>query len=76
MFIHNPHTGSSVGGRVTTAASGNDINLLNINQSVSCLNTGQLDPSCENDLLFVGTQTNLLAYDVNKNSDLFYKDVS
>ena len=37
--------------------------------------TGSLDES-ERDILFVGTPTNLLAYDVENNSDLFYKDVS
>lgn len=26
-------------------------------------------------VLFVGTQTNLLAYDVDSNADLFYKDM-
>ena len=53
-----------------------DISLLNINQSVSCLTTGRLKPVSRNDALVVGTQTNVLAYDVENNSDLFYKDVS
>lgn len=37
--------------------------------------TGRLDPSLDRDVLMVGTQTNLLAYDVHKNSDMFYKEV-
>ena len=28
-----------------------------------------------NDTLFIGSATDLLAYDVHKNKDLFYKDV-
>ena len=55
--------------------SDQDISLLNINQSVSCLVAGQLDMTKNHDVLVVGTQTNLLAYDVENNSDLFYKDV-
>ena len=62
------------GGR-TSASNDSDLSILNINQQVSTVAAGQLNPSgC--DMLFVGTQTNLLAYDVEKNSDLFYKDVS
>eukprot|EP00794_Sanderia_malayensis_P016830 gene16830-18528_t len=75
VFIHNPHSRLNVGGRITESGSGtsSDINLLNINQHVSSICTGSLDDS-ERDLLFVGTPTNLLAYDVENNSDLFYKD--
>ncbi len=54
----------------------NDLSLLNINQAVSCIQAGHLNANSENDVLVVGTQTNLLAYDVENNSDLFYKDVS
>ncbi len=53
----------------------NDLSLLNINQAVSCVSAGQLNTTSNNDIMVVGTQTNLLAYDVNDNSDLFYKDV-
>ena len=75
MFIHNPHKRLNlVGGRVEVASSSSDINLLNINQQVSSVCCGSLDDS-ERDLLFVGTPTNLLAYDVENNSDLFYQEV-
>ena len=52
-----------------------DISLLNINQQVSAVCAGQLGES-EKDILIVGTPTNLLAYNVQDNSDVFYKDVS
>ena len=74
MFIHNPHTRLSRGGRLDATGSSSDISLLNINQQVSAVCTGSLDDS-ERDILFVGTPTNLLAYDVENNSDLFYKEV-
>ncbi|XP_074660116.1 BBSome complex member BBS2-like [Tubulanus polymorphus] len=74
VFIHNPHTrNQSSGGRIESN-SDNDISLLNINQAVSAINAGPLDPKSDNDILMVGTQTNLLAYDVANNTDLFYRD--
>ena len=73
MFVHNPHSQSAEGGRVTSVKS--DISLLNINQQVSAVCAGQLGGS-ENDVLVVGTPTNLLAYNIQDNSDVFYKDVS
>ncbi len=46
---------------------------LNINQRVTALTTGQLNPESRRDCLLVGTPTNLLAYDVEKNADIFHK---
>ena len=83
VFVHNPHgrkwdgaTGAD--SRMTLAKStlDTDINMLNINQAVSAIQAGQLNADSDHDVLVVGTQTNLLAYDVENNSDLFYKDVS
>lgn len=74
VFIHNPHKPFSSGGR--TAATDNDISLLNVNQTVTALCTGQLDQSLNRDILCIGSQTNLLAYDVHDNKDLFYKEVT
>ena len=74
VFIHNPHTSALQGGRAI-ASHNTDISILNINQQVSAVAAGPLNSSgC--DTLLVGTPTNLLAYDVENNSDLFYKDVS
>jgi len=39
------------------------------------MTSGQLRPSVDRDVLMVGTQTNLLAYDVEENADMFYKEV-
>ncbi|KAG9336957.1 hypothetical protein JZ751_029974 [Albula glossodonta] len=58
------------------SAQDSDITLLNINQAVSCLTSGKLGPSTTGDSLLVGSQTNLLAYDVHDNSDIFYREVS
>lgn len=78
VFIHNPHARSQrfSANRLVQSTQDSDISLLNINQSVSCLAAGVLDPQLGCDSLIVGTQTNLLAYDVHNNSDLFFKEIA
>lgn len=78
VFIHNPHQkytiedkGQSDEKRVTDT----NISLLNINEVVTSLSTGQLNANKKSDTLLVGTKTNILAYDVDNNMDLFYKEV-
>nr|KAF6318226.1 Bardet-Biedl syndrome 2 [Pipistrellus kuhlii] len=78
VFIHNPHTRSQhfSAPRVLQSPLESDVSLLNINQAVSCLTAGVLNPELGCDALLVGTQTNLLAYDVYNNSDFFYREVA
>nr|KAF6406154.1 Bardet-Biedl syndrome 2 [Molossus molossus] len=78
VFIHNPHTRSQHfnAPRVFQSPLESDVSLLNINQAVSCLTAGVLNPELGYDALLVGTQTNLLAYDVYNNSDFFYREVA
>ncbi|KAG9467357.1 Bardet-Biedl syndrome 2 protein isoform X2 [Eleutherodactylus coqui] len=78
VFIHNPHARSQrfSTNRLVQSSHDSDISLLNINQNVSCLTAGVLDPQLGCDSLIVGTQTNLLAYDVHNNSDLFFKEIA
>lgn len=56
--------------------SSSEISLLNINQTVSAITAGVLTQARHGDTLVVGTPTNVLAYDVQNNADVFYKDVS
>ncbi|XP_048461695.1 Bardet-Biedl syndrome 2 protein homolog isoform X2 [Rhincodon typus] len=78
IFIHNPHTRSQhfVSNNLLQGGLDSNTSLLNINQNVSCLTAGVLNPGLRRDMLLVGTQTNLLAYDVHNNSDVFYKEVA
>ncbi|XP_052802145.1 Bardet-Biedl syndrome 2 protein homolog [Mya arenaria] len=71
VIVHNPHNRLQEG-----RASEGDIALLSINQQVSSVCAGRLNPGVPNDVLAVGTQTNLMAYDIEKNRDLFYKETS
>ena len=52
-----------------------DIAILNIHQRITALQAGRLDPNSNRETLLIGTPTNLLAYDVERNADLFHKDV-
>lgn len=78
VFIHNPHTRGQrqATHRLSQSAQDSDISLLNINQAVSCLTAGSLGPNTTGDTLLVGSQTNLLAYDVHDNADIFYREVT
>jgi Bardet-Biedl syndrome 2 protein len=78
VFIHNPHKKHETNGqsRFSNIVDNGDVSLLNINAMVTSLAAGRFDDSNQSDSLLVGTSTNLLAYDVNNNVDLFYKDVS
>lgn len=66
IFIHSPHT--------REGKDGSGVRHLNINKQISAVGAGCLDKS-KRDVLFVGTQSDLLAYDIDNNSDRFFKDV-
>ncbi|XP_059421071.1 Bardet-Biedl syndrome 2 protein homolog isoform X2 [Carassius carassius] len=78
VFIHDPHTRGQrpAAHRLSQSRQDSDISLLNINQAVSCLTAGTLGPNTTGHTLLVGSQTNLLAYDVHDNTDIFYKEVT
>lgn len=67
IFIHSPHEKNE--------ESTNQVRFLNINRRITALASGALDATDDCEVLLVGTQTNLLAYNVEKNADIFYKDV-
>ncbi len=78
VFIHNPHQKYSFQGTGRTDNQpliDSNLSLLNINAVVTSISTGCLDVTNKNELLLVGTKTSILAYDVNNNADLFYKEV-
>lgn len=49
---------------------------MNINQKITALFAGKAIPNDEKDILVIGTVGSVLAYNVDLNSDLFYKEVS
>lgn len=69
VFLHHPHTA----GRAEWTNERNDISFLSINKKITSLVAGRFND--ESDVLFVGTSTDLHVYDIDKNRDLFYKDL-
>lgn len=75
IVMHCPHDAS--------LQAQNKVKFLNFNSKVTCLAAGDLNavPGAtaaakdSRDLLFIGTQSNILAYDVDRNADVFYRDV-
>lgn len=68
VFLHSPHEANHEN-------SDDSVRFLKINRKISALATGKFQESDAGDTLVVGTQASLLAYNVEKNSDIFYKDV-
>jgi len=64
IFFHSPHEKDPK----------DQLRFLNINRRISAIACGKLNPKLDRELLLVGAQTTLLAYDVLENSDLFFKD--
>lgn len=71
VFIHSPNERNDGG----IEDSEQNVRFLKINRKISALCTGKFLESDPGDTLVVGTQASLLAYNVEKNSDIFYKDV-
>ncbi|KAL4096737.1 hypothetical protein QTP88_021631 [Uroleucon formosanum] len=63
ILIHSPHRPEK------------DISYLNINQKITALVAGKAIPNDEKDILVVGTVGSVLAYNVDLNSDLFFKEI-
>ncbi|VDP10560.1 unnamed protein product [Soboliphyme baturini] len=52
-----------------------DVTVLNVNQHVKAMISCQLKPNSKRDVIILGTGSHFMAYDVNDNCDLFYKQV-
>lgn len=68
VLMHCPHEHNAKSGQ-------HSVRFLNINRKITAMTSGPLDPKIPHDILMIGTQTTLLAYDVEKNSDIFFKGV-
>lgn len=84
ILIHSPFNSTNeandMGPKSLSIAAGlaqersnesNQVKFLNTNKDIVALESGQLDEGTPNELLFIGSQTNLLAYNVEQNSDVF-----
>jgi len=69
VFVHSPHEGHFEGN------VGNEIKFLNLNKNICAITSGVFNPNDPREILVVASQNTLIAYDVEKNSDLFYKEI-
>mmetsp|Transcript_5177 Transcript_5177/g.4668 ORF Transcript_5177/g.4668 Transcript_5177/m.4668 type:complete len:749 (-) Transcript_5177:13-2259(-) len=74
ICLHSPHNNESNQSISNTISP--SIKFLNFNRNVTALTAGSFKVK-DNDIdyLFVGTNNNVLAYNVDRNSDIFFKDV-
>ncbi|CEM28644.1 unnamed protein product [Vitrella brassicaformis CCMP3155] len=60
----------------TTQTAGGGVSLLNVGESVTCVDAGRLHPTLGRDWLLIGTAQQLRVYDVHENQDIFTVEVS
>ena len=53
----------------------NEYRQLAVNKKITTLGVGCFEEGGQKDCLLIGTETNILAYDMEKNADVFYRDV-
>lgn len=77
VLLHSPHEGGGSGaGADCLNGRAPAVRYLNFNRKITALRAGPLSSGpAAPDLLFVGTQSNLLAYDTERNADVFFRDV-
>ncbi|KAL4125091.1 hypothetical protein PRIC2_008680 [Phytophthora ramorum] len=75
VFIHSPNENTFRANSEGDDSEQSSVRFLKINRKVTALAAGKFEAADQGDTLVVGTQSSLLAYDVEKNSDIFYKDV-
>lgn len=77
VFLHSPNEQADNGEALDAGAGDGQqrVRFLKVNRRITALAAGKFSASDAGDSLVVGTQASLLAYNVDKNSDIFYKDV-
>ncbi|XP_059059038.1 Bardet-Biedl syndrome 2 protein homolog [Achroia grisella] len=73
IIIHHPH-GGIASGRAQRSEAHGEVSELNLSQAVIAVAAGPIKPDCGRDMLLIGSPTQILAYDVNENTDLFFKE--
>ncbi|XP_041984812.1 Bardet-Biedl syndrome 2 protein-like [Aricia agestis] len=73
IIIHHPQ-GGIISGRAQRSQSHGEVSELNLSQAVISMAAGPLKPDTQRDMLLIGSPTQILAYDVHDNIDLFFKE--
>lgn len=53
-----------------------DIGMLSVSFTITAIATGKFSPDSEKEYLAIGTESNILVYQVDDNLEIFFKDVS
>lgn len=76
VLIHCPHRRTGISNaRVTWSEVQHDIATLTFSHPVTALQSGKLIPNDDHDILVIGSPTHVLAYYVDNNVDVFYKEM-
>ncbi|GAB0088836.1 Bardet-Biedl syndrome 2 protein homolog [Sergentomyia squamirostris] len=76
VVIHSPHRRSGIANsRVSWSNVHHDIASLTLSQQITAIECGKLNPSDEKEVLIIGSPTHILAYNIEENMDLFYKEI-
>ncbi|CAD7950967.1 unnamed protein product [Amoebophrya sp. A25] len=68
VLIHQPQAGQK---------PGDDVQFLNINKKITDIAVGALsEKNVDRDIIMVGTPSNVMAYDIEENAELFVKEIS
>lgn len=68
VLVYDPHE--------TKDISQCEVRAFHFNRQVCALASGRLKPTADHDILLVGLPCALLAYDIESNADVFYKEVN
>ena len=68
MAVYSPHTHDE--------DSKVELRYLNMNRELKAIHAAKLDASGTCDMLFVGSPTHILAYNVEDNRDVFVREIS
>lgn len=75
-MIHCPHRRSGISNsRVTWSETQHDVATLTLSQPVTALKSGKFIPNDDREILLIGSPTHILAYHVDNNTDVFYKEM-
>lgn len=76
VILHNPYKKlNATNNRLSWTEASSDIAMLNFNQEVRAIETGCLSKDDPKEILVIGSPTQLLAYHVDNNHDIFYKEI-
>ncbi|KAG5674649.1 hypothetical protein PVAND_004603 [Polypedilum vanderplanki] len=77
IIIHSPYTRYNMfNSQKAWSEIKKDIGMLSVNYTITAIATGKLSSESDKEYLAIGTENNILIYQVDDNLEVFFKDVS